>query len=160
LPKDHTLIPDQLLQALRKIAACLKDSPIDWVVTGSLGMALQGVPVEVHDIDIQTNKNGAYEIESLLMEYMVEPVRYVESERIRSYLGKLKIDGIQVEIMGDIQKRLKDQTWEEPVMLEPYRFWLVSDGMDVPVFSLAYEYQGYLTLGRTEKAQMLWEWLH
>ncbi|MBN2548229.1 MAG: hypothetical protein JXB15_03660, partial [Anaerolineales bacterium] len=158
------MIPSQHLHALQKIVTSLKGGNIDWAVTGSLGMALQGVPVEVHDIDIQTNKNGAYEIERLLRKFGVTPVRYVESERIRSYLGKLEIEGIAVEIMGDIQKRLEDSpakepVWEEPVKVEAYRQWVEMEGLQVPVLSLVYEYQAYLWLGRTEKAAMLREWL-
>jgi len=58
--------------------------------------------------------------------------------RIRSYLGRLEMDGIQVEIMGDIAKRLDDQTWEEPVQVAQYRRWLEIDGLQIPVLSLAY----------------------
>lgn len=158
------MVPNRYLQILRKIVTCLKDRPIDWVVTGSVGMALQGVPVEVHDIDLQTNKEGAYEIERLLLDYVVKPVRYLESERIRSHLGTLAIDGIRVEIMGDIQKRLEEEpgsapVWEEPVKVEDHRQWMEIEGMQVPVLSLEYEVQAYLRLGRTEKAEMLRAWL-
>jgi len=54
------MIPQIHLQVLRKLYERLKDSNVNWVVTGSLGFALQGVPVEPHDIDIQTDKEGAY----------------------------------------------------------------------------------------------------
>jgi hypothetical protein len=61
--------------------------------------------------------------------------------------------------MGDLQKRLDDQSWEAPVKVEAYREWVDVGGMQVPVLSLAYEYQAYLKLGRREKAEMLREWL-
>lgn len=153
------MIPDQYFQALRKIAAGLKDAPIIWVVTGSVGMALQGMPLEVHDIDLQTDSDGAYSIERALMDYTVRPVRFVESERIQSHLGMLEIDGIQVEIMGGVQKRLENHEWEQPVKVETYRIWLDMDGMQVPVMSLDYEYQAYLKMGRTQKAEMIRDWL-
>ena len=156
------MIEQQHLNTLRKIYARLDDPTarqINWVITGSLGMALQGVPVDVHDIDIQTDKDGAYEIESRFPEYVITPVRYKISERIRSHLGALEIDGIKVEIMGDIQKRLEDLTWEEPVKVDHYKCWSEIDGMKIPVLSLEYEYQAYLKLGRKEKAEMLRNWL-
>ncbi len=154
------MITKEHLRALKTIITRLKDQPINWVVTGSLGMALQGVPVEVHDIDLQTDKDGAYEIERLLAEYRVVQVRYKESERIRSHLGKLEIDGIQVEIMGAFQKLLDEHTWEDPVKVEEHRQWVEINGMQAPVLSLEYEYQAYRKLGRTEKAQKLWDWIH
>lgn len=122
-------------------------------------MALQGVPVQNHDVDIQTDKDGAYQIERRFSEYVIKPVCCSVSERIRSHFGALEIDGIKVEIMGDIQKRLDNQGWEEPVKVECYRRWVEIDGMRIPVLSLEYEYQAYLKLGRSDKAEMLRDWL-
>ena len=149
----------QHLEVLQKILTKLESRPINWAVTGSLGMALQGVPVEVHDIDIQTDKDGAYEIERCLAEFVAEPVRYRESQRIRSHFGVLEIDGIKVEIMGAIQKRIDLQIWEEPVQIESYRRWVTIGDTLVPVLSLEYEYQAYLRLGRDDKIEILRAWL-
>lgn len=153
------MITAQHFGALRTIWLCLENCPYSWVITGSLGMALQGVPVEVHDIDIQTDRDGAYEIERRLSEFVKQPVRYAAAERIRSHLGQLDIDGIKVEIMGEVQKRLDDQSWEEPVDVERYRRWVEIDEMQIPVLWLEYEQQAYLILGRVEKAEMLRKWL-
>ena len=153
------MIMSRHLNTLHKIYARLKDSRVNWVVTGSLGMALQGMDIEVHDIDIQTDQRGAYEIESKFPEYVAEPVRYSQSERICSHFGTLEIDGVKVEIMGDVQKRITEQTWEEPIRVECYRRWVQIDGMQIPVLSLEYEYQAYLKLDRNEKAEMIRRWL-
>jgi hypothetical protein len=153
------MIESQYLDTLQKIYVLLKDCQITWVVTGSLGMALQGMDVEVHDIDLQTDKDGVYEMERHFSKYVVKSVHYSTSEKIRSHLGTLEINGIKVEIMGDIQKQMDSQTWEEPVKVETYRCWVEVDGMRVPVLSLEYEYQAYLKLGRNKKAEMLRKWL-
>lgn len=149
----------QTLDTLRLIYTRLAGCRAHWAVTGSLGMALQGMEMEVHDIDLQTDPAGAYEIEGLLSEYIASPVRYTVSERIRSHLGKLEINGVRVEIIGGVQKRLEDGTWEEPIKVERHRVWVEIDGMQIPVLSLEYEYQAYRRLGRIEKAEMLKEWL-
>ena len=153
------MIEAQYLNVLRKIYLRLEHSQAIWVITGSLGIALQGMDVEIHDIDIQANKSDAYEIEKCFSEYQVNPVHYSISERIHSHIGMLEIDGIQFEIMGDIQKLLDDHTWEEPVKVEDYRCWIEINGISIPVLSLEYEYQAYLKLGRIEKAEMLRKWL-
>ena len=152
------MIPQIHLQVLRKLYERLKDSNVNWVVTGSLGFVLQGVPVEPHDIDIQTNKEGAYEIERFFSEFVVEPVRFKESERIRSHFGALMIEGVKVEIMGDIQKKVNDE-WEPPVDINRYKRFVQIEGMEIPVLDLEYEYQAYLKLGRIEKAKMLKKFL-
>lgn len=153
------MIDPQYLNALRNICQRLQDERLIWVVTGSLGMALQGVDVEVHDIDLQTDKDGAYEIESRFSEFVVKPVRDSVAERIRSHFGLLEIDGIKVEIMGEVRKRMEDQTWEEPVDVPRHRRWVEMEKMRVPVLSLEYECDAYLKLGRSEKADMLRKWL-
>lgn len=122
-------------------------------------MVLQGMPLQVHDIDIQTNKVGAYEIEGTFAEYIIKPVRFIESEQICSHLGMLEMDGILVEIMGDIRHRQDNYTWDDPVTVETYRQWLDIGDLQVPVMALDYEYHAYLRLGRIEKAEMIRSWL-
>jgi hypothetical protein len=153
------MISAQFTDVLRKICMRLKDCKSGWVVTGSLGMALQGMELEIHDIDLQTNASGAYEIEGLLAEYSVEPVRYLASEKMRSQLGALEIDGLRVEIMGDLQKLLDNDAWEEPVRVEDQREWVKFEEWQVPVLALEYEYQAYLKMGRVERAGMIRKWL-
>jgi len=153
------MVDARFLLVLSKIHARLKDAKIPWVITGSLGMALQGMNMEVHDIDIQTNKDGAYAIEGLFSEYVATPINFSVSEKMRSHLGVLAMDGIKVEIMGDLQKRMNNQSWEEPVNVESFRQWLEVDGMHIPVLSLEYEYQAYLMMGRKEKAARLRDFL-
>lgn len=146
------------LKVLKKIKNKLDNNNINWVLTGSFSFALQGMPIEVHDIDIQTDERGAYEIESLFEKYVIKKVQFSQAKNIRSHFGALMIDGIKVEIMGDIQK-LVDGRWEEPIELEKYKKFVYVQGMKIPVLSLDYEYQAYKKMGRIEKAKMIKEWL-
>jgi len=152
------LNPDYL-NVLRKINTRLNNTSVNWAITGSFGFALQGVPVEPNDIDIQTDERGAYEIERHFSEFVTKRVKFSSTERIRSHFGKLMIDGIKVEIMGDIQKRNKDGSWENPVDLEHHKRVVEVEEMQVLVLSLEYEYQAYLKLDRINRAEMLRKWL-
>ena len=143
------------LNVLRKIYTRLANTNINWVVTGSLSFALQGIALEPHDIDIQTHEVGAYEIERLFSGFVTRKVTFSSNGKIRSHFGALSIDGIQVEIMGDISKRLDDETWEEPVNLARHKRIIMVEDMHIPVLSLEYEYHAYLKLARIEKAQIL-----
>ena len=149
------MIDRRFLAVLRKVHARLASADVSWAVTGSMGFALQGVPVEPHDIDIQSDEKGVYEIERLFSEYVARPVALSSTGTMRSHFGALSIDGLQVEIMGDIQKRSDDGAWEEPTDLNRHRRFVDVDGMRIPVLSLEYEYQAYLKLGRIERAEML-----
>lgn len=112
------------------------------------------------DIDIQTDKSGAYAVEKLLPGEIIQPVEERISERIRSYFGSMIINGVKVEIMGDLQKRLPDGSWESPVDVASLRKTVVWNGYEVPVLPLEHEYKAYLLLGRTEKAKLLREFVN
>lgn len=140
---------------LSQIVTKLQGSEVNWVLTGSLSFALQGLPLEPHDIDIQTDEKGAYEIERRFASQVSRNVMYSAGERMRSHFGALLIDGIEVEIMGDIQKRLEDGTWEAPVDPGSHKRFVHFEGMQVPVLSLEYEAQAYQKMGRLERAEML-----
>lgn len=149
------MINPTCLQVLQKLYARLHDTDINWVVTGSLSFALQGVPVEPHDIDLQTNEAGAYAIEQAFSECVLRKVAFSSTANIRSHFGAILLDRIKVEIMGDIQKRLEDGSWEAPVDLIQHKQIVEFEGMQIPVLSLEYEYQAYRKLGRFERAQIL-----
>jgi len=147
------------LSALRILVTSLEATRIQWAVTGSLGFALQGVPVTVHDIDLQTDKQGAYAIERTFSGFSARKVVYSPKERIRSYYGALEVEGVEVEIMGDLQKRLESGAWEEPVDIEGWKRWVSVDDLLVPVMDLGYEHEAYLRMGRVERAELLRSWL-
>jgi hypothetical protein len=149
------MLPDSHLSALRKLYIRIGNRKIDWALTGSTSFALQGIPIKVNDIDVQTNKKGAYEIQGLFSEYVTQKVSFSSTDAIKSHFGKLCIDGVEVEIMGDIQKKLENGEWEPPVDVTRYRKFVNIKGMKIPVLSLEYEYQAYVKLGRIEKAEML-----
>ncbi len=149
----------KLLSMIRYIHQKLDGSKIDWVVTGSLGFAIHGIDVEIHDIDLQTDKNGVYEIERCFLQYVVQKVNFLETEKMKSYFGKLTIDGINVDIIGAIQKKLPDGSWENPVDIRKFREFVKFKDIDVPVLSLEYEAMAYQTLGRFDKVKLIKSWL-
>ena len=153
------MVQKPYLAVLQIIYERLRDASVEWVVTGSLGMALQGMRLEVHDIDLQTDEIGAYEIEKRFAKYIVRPVGHVVSERIRSHFGILEIEGVKVEIMGALQKRLEGRQWEVPVEVTAYRQWVAVRGMRIPVLSLEYEQRAYRELGRVDRVRAIQRWL-
>ncbi len=152
-------LPETHRRALRTLFARLDGAGLHWALTGSTSFRLQGVDVPVHDIDVQTDRAGALEIERLFPECSRRKVVFSESERIRSWYGALEIEGVEVEIMGDLQKCLENGAWEDPVDVEHWKIWVNEDGMRIPVLDLAYEYHAYLRMGRLEKAELLRRWL-
>ena len=153
IPPKHILALETIHNRLRKIETI-------WAITGSFSFALQGLELEVNDIDLQTDAAGAYEIERVFTEKIVRRVESSKSDKIASHWGELNIDGVKVEIMGALQKKLPDGTWESPVDVRRHRQFISFDGIFLPVLSLAYEEQAYRTLGRIVTADRIKEWLN
>jgi hypothetical protein len=137
----------------------LADTAVLWVVTGSLGMALQGVPVAVHDIDLQTDAAGAYEIGRMFADHVTRPVVYSAAETIRSHFGVFELNGIRVEIMGDVEKRLENGRWETAPDLRQHRQFVTCQNRQIPVLDLVYECEAYRRLDRPDKVALLQNWL-
>ena len=90
------MLEPQYLATLRIIHGHLRERGLNWALTGSCSFALQGMPVDVHDIDIQTDEHGVYAIARLLARYVARPVAFSRSERIQSHLGVLEVEGVRV----------------------------------------------------------------
>ena len=145
--------------ALRLIWQRLHDSDVIWAITGSVGFALHGMEVNPHDIDVQTDRNGAYRIQELFGSERTREVRFSETQRIRSYFGELHVANTKVEIMGDLQKRLPSGEWEPPVDVAIHRRFIQLDEMSIPVLSLEYEEGAYRLLGRVDRADAIRRWI-
>lgn len=125
-----------------------------WAFTGSVGQYIQGMDLHPHDVDIQTNKEGAYALNDLLAEYVTEGVYFKESPTIKSFFGVYNYNDIKIEIMGDIQKCF-NQTWSSPPDLNKIIIKAEWKGEIIPVIDLAYEYTAYIELGRPERAEQI-----
>ena len=152
-------VPQPLLSVVRLIADQLRGTPITWAVTGSCSLALQGLPVVVHDIDVRTTAKDAYALEVVFSSYQKRPVHFATTGTVQSHFGALEINGIQVEIIGDMQHRLADGTWEPIVDMNRFKVWVIVEEIDLPVMSLLFLYQAYQLLGRADKVAVLKNWL-
>ncbi len=133
------MIQPQHVCALKTIHNRLRKIETIWAITGSFGFALQGLELEVNDIDLHTDAAGAYEIEKVFAENIIRKVRFSRSDKIASHWAELNIDGVKVEIMGALQKKLPDGTWKSPVDVKRHREFISFERISLPVLSLAYE---------------------
>ncbi|MFN8497432.1 MAG: hypothetical protein U0641_06205 [Anaerolineae bacterium] len=72
-------------------------------------------------------------------------------------MGKLALEGMQVEVIGGIQKR-GDGGWEPPPDLPSLALTVAVEGMRLRVLPLAYEAEAYRRMGRLEKAALIQEY--
>jgi len=149
---------DNNMIALKIIISLVENSNIKWALTGSTSLALYGVDVEPKDIDILTDEKGAKLFDNLLSEYCVMKSVYSETDKIRSFFGKYKINDIDIEVMGDIQIKRADGTWSDIGELDDINIAL-HQGIKIPQLYLESELKGYENLGREDKVKKIKEQL-
>lgn len=136
---------------LRKITLRLEVTGIPYRVVGGTAAALHGALVRVKDIDLETTAAGAQQIAALFESHIVRPVTFSESPVYRSHFGQLRIEGLLIEVMGDLERREGDgwvpsaTTTETTITLE---------GAPVRVSWLEEETLAYIRRGRLDRAAL------
>lgn len=150
------MIPETHIRTLHTIITRLADADVVWALTGSMGLAVSGIPVEPHDIDIQTDEAGVYEFARLFADHMVQPPTFRETSHTQSYMARFVIDGVEVEVMGDMRHRAEDDSgWDDYPDLEKLRLFVQVGGMRAPVLPLEFEEEAYRRMGRLGKAALI-----
>jgi ribosomal protein S18 acetylase RimI-like enzyme len=155
------MIPNHISEVLQTIATQLQGCGIEWVVTGSAGIALQGIPITPVDVDIQSTAEGIYLVEKCLLSYVKQSVTRVETDSIHSHIGQLTIHNTRVELFGDFDRKAAavEAGWVAPVNIHKYRLFVDLNGFVLPVLSLETELDTYRRLGRSERVEMIQDWL-
>lgn len=115
-------------------------------------MALQVVNVTPGDIDIITDKAGAYKINEILKDYESKKVEFRKIDTFQSYLGEFYINNVKIEVMGEFQEKA-NQKWHfdskarlsSPVIIQ-------FGGMQLPVSSLLLQLRSYESSAREKDA--------
>jgi hypothetical protein len=108
-------------------------------------------------VDLQIDGESIYEFEKKLAEFMQVAVHPWESERTFSLHAQVEINGVTVELMGDIKHCLPGKAWEPSLNVKSSRIWISWRARGVPVFPLALEAEAYAKMGRVEKAELIRE---
>ena len=141
------MIDFKIVKALKLIESKLRGSGVRWVLAGSVSLALQGVDVKPNDIDILTDEKGALEINRILKDYEVKPVRFRRSKAFQSYFGEFEIEGVKVEVMGDLREFVEGEWRSLSHRLSTPRIIEV-EGIRLPVSRLEDQLRSYRMLGR------------
>ena len=86
---------------------------------------------------------------------MKVPVHLWETEHTRSYHGQAEINGLQVELLGDVRHRQTDGSWGTSVDIVSVMVWVEWHDLKIPVLSLEHEALAYEKMGRAQKAERI-----
>ncbi len=151
---DHLLVVatrPRWRATLRQIAVRLAEAGLPYRVVGGAALALHGLPLQVKDIDIETDAAAAYHFGEIFADQVVEPVALRESTRYRSHFGRFDFAGLAVEVIGDLHRR-EGERWVPSAALTEAAVDL--DGVPVRVSTLEEETLAYIRRGRLERAAL------
>lgn len=92
---------------LHRVARTLSETNIDYRLVGSAALALHGVDVPVHDLDLEMAKEDAQRLLAQFKAHIVLPLAWREAEHIRSHYGRLEIDGVGIDVMAGLERRVR-----------------------------------------------------
>ena len=122
-------------------------------LTGSLALYIQGIDVDVKDIDILTTKEGVMKYYDKFREYST-----IQTDLELDHV-ELVISGIEIDIIGDVQFHINKGNYLDMSILEEKIKIIEFKGLKIPVFELEEEFKVYQRLGREDKVKLIEEFL-
>src|SRR2546428_254931 len=168
-PEELVVLGKPLLDATIIIGKALMDCKNIWAIGGDVAEVVSGVNVQPNHIAILSTKDGCDEIAQKLADYQVEPPHMVErvldrdasvdlrlhKVRIKSYTSRFDIEGSRLDVHGNLQIKVGDWDWGDPLDFEPDYVYAV--GVKVPIVPLKMKSELYTGLGWTDRATKIHE---
>ncbi|MCX8088011.1 MAG: nucleotidyltransferase domain-containing protein [Meiothermus ruber] len=150
------LLPERIVQVLRVICPILNDARVEWATSGSLALALHGLPVVPKDVVLKTDRVGVEQTARLLVEYLSHPPGlHLGVRLIRAYMVQLKIQGLEVEVMGNLEFQSPDGRWNPAPDFRQKRTTIDYLGLRIPVVSLEFLLALYTQLQRPGRVALI-----
>jgi hypothetical protein len=135
-------ISPEMMHVLAFVKEKLENHRVDWVLIGSVSLALQGVDVEPKDIDILTDKEGALSFNEIFKEFVVRPIEWSETEVFKSYFGRFQIRDVLVEVAGEMSEK-EGNKWRSIAPRLHNHGWVKVEQMNIPVSFLQDQLESY-----------------
>ncbi|MBB3109272.1 hypothetical protein FHS18_001324 [Paenibacillus phyllosphaerae] len=134
---------DTIRLALSRIAEAVDGTGATWLVGGSAGLMLRGLPLTVppRDLDLYADLEDAAIIHERLKRYAVDDPHLSVSPIYRSVLSHYEIEGISVELVGGFEVTASHSHYrvEARRVLNPHRFEIAVGHHHVSIVPLAHE---------------------
>lgn len=126
-------ILDNTIIQITNVALNLQE---DWAFVGSTASYIEGQKVIPSDIDIMTTKVGVEYFASKLTEFITVPLYFDDSKKGSSWYIKLLINGIEVEIMGELVVKGDIDKISTPTGAKTWQFLNHKEfkGLSMPLF--------------------------
>ncbi|MDA4135786.1 MAG: hypothetical protein OK449_02145 [Thaumarchaeota archaeon] len=138
-----------------------------WAIGGDAAEIMLGVNVEADYLEIFTTKEGCDEIRQALADYQTLAPEMVQKKLARgadvdgtvypvynrSYHAEFTVDGVKVEVHGDLQFKVGEWDWGDSLDFEP-TFTYISGGK-LPLVPLSLKSELDLGLGWLDRVSLI-----
>ena len=145
----------EIIEALKIIHEKMQD--IKWYLIGSANLSLQGMDFSPNDLDIIVSVVDFPEISKIFNEFLISDMGQIKSsiKDVKLWKLKLKINNIDIEILGEdlggfYIKDLKNSKLD----------FIKLGEITIPCRTLESEINAYEKLNRTEKAELIKNFLN
>lgn len=132
------------------ISNLVNSSDYKWMLIGSASLSLQGITLDVNDIDILTDEDGIDLIKEKCKPFIIEEIGYKEIDNLKSYYGKLNISGVNIDIVSEIKNNVNNE-WLPQNKIEEE----IIRNSNINLRNICYEKQIYERIGDTKKAELI-----
>ncbi len=161
------VIPGPYLDVLLILHDKLKNVKDTWAVGGQLGESLRAVRNDPTSVEILTSEKGVEQIFQAITEYS-PTVPTAKTEKLsrdaliegkayptylRSLYSEFQIRNIKVKVFGNLQIKINDWDWGDPLEFSP-EFTIVV-GKKIDVVPLAIKLELYTLLGWIDRAEKI-----
>jgi hypothetical protein len=165
---DMVVLSQPLTKASTKLMQRLSKAVLaKWAIGGDAAEIMLGVNIDADYLEIFTTKEGCDEIRQALAEYQTLAPAMVQKKLPRgadvdgtiypiynkSYYAEFTMDGVKVEVHGDLQFKVGEWDWGDPLDFEP-TFTYISGGK-LPLVPLALKSELDLGLGWLDRVSLI-----
>ena len=151
---------DDLLQALKKSAAALREAEVPFLLGGGLAAWARGGPETVHDLDLMVKPDDAERALKALDEAGFRPEDPPEEWLYKAWDGDVLVDIIFEPSGGPVDDAMFERADEMDVHAVTMNVMALEDVMVTKLLSLReheVDYDGVLEIGRALREQVHWD---
>ncbi len=106
-------IPALLEQTIVTIDSYWNQNDVPWLIGGSCGLLLQGIPIGTmpRDIDIYVDTPSSEILHNNFKRYALDEPTYSKTDRYCSILSHYKISGVTIELVAGFEVRVPGATY-------------------------------------------------
>jgi hypothetical protein len=168
-PEELVVVSQPILNATIALGQKLNDCSERWGIGGDTGEILSGVNVRPNHITILTTAKGCEEASKKLRAFHIDGPRSLERQlernaeidpkplpvKVKSLSSQFRVEGERVNVHGDLQIKVGDWDWGDPLDFEPEYVYVV--GVKVPVVPIELKTQLYMGLGWADRVKKISE---